>query len=368
MGRGMRGLLGDVGTSNLAGSVGGNVSLGSVSLGPRASSGKSLGEVYSDARDAGAKRVVDAIDRTNREYGGALAGRQIAGQTPLGLGSFSLPNSPASPAVVSTMGGGGGGGGSAKGKRGGRGRAGKADDPFFGDIEKDLTDLQRQIDLIGKSNEEVATAKARWELLDEAKKRGITVNDTLNAQIDAQAAQVGRLTAELERGEIAQQQFEDAVDGIADAMAGALVAGESLREGLAQVFKQIASDILSSGIRQAITSSFGNAGGGGGSFLGSLFGGFKMPSFDGGGFTGMGSRSGGIDGKGGFPGILHPNETVLDHTKGQSAGGGTVDVRVFMDDNGNWQEQAERISGKFAGKVVAANQQQQADKRYLRGK
>ena len=53
MGRGMRGLLGDVGTSNLAGSVGGNVSLGSVSLGPRASSGKSLGEVYSDARDAG---------------------------------------------------------------------------------------------------------------------------------------------------------------------------------------------------------------------------------------------------------------------------------------------------------------------------
>jgi|5_EtaG_2_1085323.scaffolds.fasta_scaffold09926_4 hypothetical protein len=40
-------------------------------------------------------------------------------------------------------------------------------------------------------------------------------------------------------------------------------------------------------------------------------------SFDGGGFTGLGNRAGGIDGKGGFPAILHPNETVIDHTKGQ---------------------------------------------------
>ncbi|MDA7760653.1 hypothetical protein N8909_01290 [bacterium] len=45
----------------------------------------------------------------------------------------------------------------------------------------------------------------------------------------------------------------------------------------------------------------------------------KAQSFDGGGFTGGGSRSGGLDGKGGFPAILHPNETVIDHTKGQGA-------------------------------------------------
>ena len=35
-------------------------------------------------------------------------------------------------------------------------------------------------------------------------------------------------------------------------------------------------------------------------------------SFDGGGFTGMGARAGGLDGKGGFPAILHPNETVIE--------------------------------------------------------
>jgi hypothetical protein len=38
-------------------------------------------------------------------------------------------------------------------------------------------------------------------------------------------------------------------------------------------------------------------------------------SFAGGGYTGDGSRSGGIDGKGGFRAILHPKETVIDHTK-----------------------------------------------------
>jgi hypothetical protein len=47
----------------------------------------------------------------------------------------------------------------------------------------------------------------------------------------------------------------------------------------------------------------------------------KAQSFDGGGFTGSGSRTGGIDGKGGFPAILHPNETVIDHTKGRVASG-----------------------------------------------
>ena len=42
-----------------------------------------------------------------------------------------------------------------------------------------------------------------------------------------------------------------------------------------------------------------------------------IPTNEGGGFTGMGARAGGIDNKGGFLSILHPNETVIDHTKKQ---------------------------------------------------
>ena len=51
--------------------------------------------------------------------------------------------------------------------------------------------------------------------------------------------------------------------------------------------------------------------------------GVKGASFEGGGYTGMGPRSGGVDGKGGFPAILHPNETVIDHTQG---GGTPVNI------------------------------------------
>ena len=52
-----------------------------------------------------------------------------------------------------------------------------------------------------------------------------------------------------------------------------------------------------------------------------------LQSFSNGGFTGSGARAGGIDGRGGFPAILHPNETVIDHTKGQSMGA-TVNFNI----------------------------------------
>lgn len=43
-----------------------------------------------------------------------------------------------------------------------------------------------------------------------------------------------------------------------------------------------------------------------------------LASFDGGGYTWDGPRTGGLDGKGGQLAMLHPQETVIDHTKGQS--------------------------------------------------
>lgn len=46
-----------------------------------------------------------------------------------------------------------------------------------------------------------------------------------------------------------------------------------------------------------------------------------VPSFDGGGWTGFGSRSGGLDGKGGFIAMLHPQETVIDHTRPNAMSG-----------------------------------------------
>lgn len=66
-----------------------------------------------------------------------------------------------------------------------------------------------------------------------------------------------------------------------------------------------------------------------------------IPTFEGGGFTGSGARSGGMDGKGGFLAMLHPNETVIDNTRGggqditiinniDASGDGDVDQRIAM--------------------------------------
>lgn len=46
----------------------------------------------------------------------------------------------------------------------------------------------------------------------------------------------------------------------------------------------------------------------------------KAQSFEGGGFTGYGARAGGLDGKGGRMAMVHPNETIVDHRKGGTAG------------------------------------------------
>ncbi|MAH32277.1 MAG: hypothetical protein CMG78_09605 [Marinobacter sp.] len=46
----------------------------------------------------------------------------------------------------------------------------------------------------------------------------------------------------------------------------------------------------------------------------------RIPSADGGGYTGNAPRTGGMDGKGGFLAMLHPRETVVDHTRGQGMG------------------------------------------------
>lgn len=116
------------------------------------------------------------------------------------------------------------------------------------------------------------------------------------------------------------------MEGIASSLADVITQGENLRESLADIFKGIANDMLTSGIQEALQSVF-KYGTGGGNALAGLIG-TSLPSFDGGGFTGMGARSGGIDGKGGFPAILHPNEVVVDRRKGQSVSGASINLTL----------------------------------------
>lgn len=78
-----------------------------------------------------------------------------------------------------------------------------------------------------------------------------------------------------------------------------------------------------------------------------------LGSFDGGGFTGSGPRSGGVDGKGGFAAILHPQETVVDHTKGQGMGGGNRTANVSFNIQANDATGFEEMLSRSRGMIIS---------------
>lgn len=155
-------------------------------------------------------------------------------------------------------------------KAGGSAKKGKAAPDLFESADREITQLQRQIELLGKTSQEVATLQSKWAMLDAAKKAGVPINDQLNGQIEAQAQQVGQLTADLENAKTAQDDFNQAMESIANAFTDAILGGENLRDSLANIFKQIAANILNAGIQNALSQAFSGAGGGGGGFLGAI--------------------------------------------------------------------------------------------------
>jgi len=82
-------------------------------------------------------------------------------------------------------------------------------------------------------------------------------------------------------------------------------------------------------------------------------------TFDGGGHTGGGARVGGVDGKGGRYAIVHPNESIVDHTKpGREVGGKSI-AEAFGMGNDGMSALAPRGSGGIskAAQARAVSQQ-----------
>lgn len=120
------------------------------------------------------------------------------------------------------------------------------------------------------------------------------------------------------------QQVGDAVSrafkGMEDALVNFVKTGKLDFKSLADsIIADIARIVIQKNITGPLAGLIGGFFGGGVSGPGAES--FNPFSYAGGGYTGAGSRSGGMDGKGGFPAILHPNETVVDHSAGQGMGG-----------------------------------------------
>ena len=218
-------------------------------------------------------------------------------------------------------------------------------------FEKQEASLEKQIETFGKSahairvygiEADLANKKIQQGEADKLKAQSLTL-DTLEKNAERQkeleaerkkaqkdiAKEADNAFKEQER---TAQRFADTIGkGFTQAITGAMSFKDAMKNVAASVINDLTAMIVKKMITDQIfgalmdTSFFGGGSSGASqisktqpsSTVNSKIG---RHAYEGGGFTGFGARSGGVDGRGGFPAILHPNETVIDHTKGQGMG------------------------------------------------
>ena len=174
------------------------------------------------------------------------------------------------------------------------------------------------------------------ELTKSNKENTESLTDQLNP-LQRLISEYSSLQEQLEKGIVASmKKFEDAiVEGVKNGkLAFKDFADFVIEEMLRIAIRRAIIAPIATALDAFMMAAFAGTTGGGGGTSGNYPSGV---SFDGGGYTGMGARSGGLDGKGGFPALLHPNETVIDHNKNQAMGTtvnfniNTVDANGFDD-------------------------------------
>lgn len=144
--------------------------------------------------------------------------------------------------------------------------------------------------------------------------------------------------------------WEGAQQELKDGLLDAIVSGKELSDVFEGLAKSIARAALEAALFGTGPFSGGSGGGGGGGLLGSLFGsifgGFRAS----GGPVSAGSAY--IVGERG-PELFMPN-TAGNVVPNNALGGGTTDIRVFVDQDGNWQAAVARIARGEASGVVRA--------------
>lgn len=153
------------------------------------------------------------------------------------------------------------------------------------------------------------------------------IEDTIK-QIDAYNQQVKEMERIKSTADMIGTAFENAFMSMIDGTKSAKDAFKDLtRSIIADLYRQYVVKQITGFITQSV-----------GAFMAGPVQGPNLPSgqvLSGGGYTGNGSRSGGLDGRGGFMAMLHPRETVIDHAKGQSAGGVVVHQTFNFSANGD---------------------------------
>lgn len=164
-----------------------------------------------------------------------------------------------------------------------------------------------------------ATAEERKQILDL-----VVALDQAKHGWEAVSLALGNYAEEAKRiGDDIGQAFTSAFQSAEDAVGefvktGKLSFSDLVTSLIADLAKLATRKYILGPLSAGLDAALGGIGGGGG-FFSNFAKGFN--SYEGGGSTGNGSRSGGLDGKGGFWAVMHPRERVVDEYRGQRGGG-----------------------------------------------
>lgn len=176
-----------------------------------------------------------------------------------------------------------------------------------------LKQAKRQEQLLGLDQQQIALKKELWRIEDAL---GKSASKYSTEKLTAIAKENLAIEAQLKLQEEHQKTMENLANTIAGSVGDAFMSIVDGTSSVKDAFKQMAADIIKQLLQvlvvQRLVGSW-NASTGVGSGLAGFFG--KLLNFEGGGYTGSGGRSGGLDGKGGFLAMVHPDETIIDHTK-----------------------------------------------------
>lgn len=190
----------------------------------------------------------------------------------------------------------------------------------------DTTDsLSDVFDDFKKRAEEIAGEDVLGGIFDEIKSRAI--ENSLN-RVKEDVKKTGK-----EIKDELTKLADDIEEGILGGVEEFLLSTDKFKDAFTDLVTHLVREAYKLLVVQPILDSISGIlrGGKGGNSGGGLLGGLlrSIGIFEGGGRTGNGARSGGLDGRGGMLAMVHPRERIIDEHKGQSVGGAGVVINQY---------------------------------------
>lgn len=178
----------------------------------------------------------------------------IGGSTGLGFGDNPGSGSrdpvfnPYVPPVITAERGGGGGGGEKPEK--------DPTEDLFRSTEEQIAKLRLETSLLGRVSEEASKAKIEFDLLADAKRKGIEVTDSLSARITAEAEELAKVQAAYDAARMHMEFMNEMSDTLKDGLSNAFGQIVTGAEDAEDALRNLAASLLSMAANRLIGSAF----------------------------------------------------------------------------------------------------------------